>query len=64
MLLLRLIWERILLSLSYLEDKHTIMLALTSNEGAFDFQTRKLEGEDQLYKKVLEVSKGWNNSET
>ena len=45
------------------EDKHTIMLGLTSNEGAFDFQTRKLEGEDQLYKKVLEVSKGWNNSE-
>src|SRR5690606_6480605 len=28
------------------EGKHTILLALTSNEGAFDFQTRQTEGEE------------------
>ncbi len=44
------------------EDKHTIMLALTSNEGAFDFQTLEVEGKE-LYKKVLETSKTWKNSE-
>ena len=43
------------------EDKHTIMLALTSNEGAFDFQTNQSE-ENQLYKKVLETSKNWKNA--
>ncbi len=43
-------------------NKHTILLALTSNEGAFDFQTLKM-GEDELYKKVIETSKGWQNSE-
>jgi orotidine-5'-phosphate decarboxylase len=44
------------------EDKHTIMLALTSNEGAFDFQTQQIEGKE-LYKKVLETSKNWKNSQ-
>ncbi len=44
------------------ENKHTILLALTSNEGAFDFQTLRTNGED-LYKKVIETSKGWNNAE-
>lgn len=44
------------------EDKHTIMLALTSNEGAFDFQTLNVNGEE-LYKRVLETSKSWKNSE-
>ena len=44
------------------KDKHTIMLALTSNEGAFDFQTKKVEGQE-LYKQVLETSKKWKNSE-
>ncbi|WP_062059812.1 orotidine-5'-phosphate decarboxylase [Aquimarina longa] len=43
-------------------DKHTILLALTSNQGAFDFQTKNLE-EKELYKKVLEVSKSYKNSE-
>ncbi|MBD0724579.1 orotidine-5'-phosphate decarboxylase [Flavobacterium sp. L1I52] len=43
------------------EDKHTIMLALTSNEGAFDFQTLNVDGEE-LYKRVLETSKSWKNS--
>jgi orotidine-5'-phosphate decarboxylase len=44
------------------ENKHTIMLALTSNEGAFDFQTLKVDG-TELYKQVLETSKSWTNSE-
>lgn len=43
------------------EDKHTILLALTSNEGAFDFQTLETDG-NSLYKKVLETSKTWRNS--
>jgi orotidine-5'-phosphate decarboxylase len=48
------------------ENKHTIMLALTSNEGAFDFQTLKVpevSGGRELYKQVLETSKTWKNSE-
>jgi len=44
------------------KDKHTIMLALTSNAGAFDFQTKKVEGQE-LYQQVIETSKGWENSE-
>ncbi|WP_366183939.1 orotidine-5'-phosphate decarboxylase [Flavobacterium ovatum] len=44
------------------ENKHTIMLALTSNEGAFDFQTLNVGGKE-LYKHVLETSKTWNNSQ-
>ena len=43
------------------ENKHTILLALTSNEGAFDFQTKKIEGKE-VYKTVLETSKSWENS--
>ena len=43
------------------EDKHTILLALTSNEGAFDFQTHMLYGEE-FYKKVIATSKSWKNS--
>lgn len=43
------------------KDKHTIMLALTSNEGAFDFQTKNVDGKE-LYKVVLETSKSWKNS--
>lgn len=54
------------------ENKHTIMLALTSNEGAFDFQTLNVDGTrgeaersgaKELYKQVLETSKNWKNSE-
>ena len=44
------------------KDKHTILLALTSNKGAFDFQTKKVEGKE-LYKQVLEISKTYENSE-
>src|SRR5690554_890833 len=43
-------------------NKHTILLALTSNEGAFDFQTKNVE-EKALYQTVLETSKKWKNSE-
>lgn len=45
------------------ENKHTIMLALTSNEGAFDFQTLNTNNGQELYKTVLETSKNWKNSE-
>ncbi|MFL9837560.1 orotidine-5'-phosphate decarboxylase [Flavobacterium sp. ST-75] len=44
------------------KNKFTIMLALTSNAGAFDFQTKTVEAEE-LYKTVLKTSKGWENSE-
>ena len=44
------------------KDKHTIMLALTSNEGAFDFQTKTIN-QKEVYKHVLETSKNWKNSE-
>ena len=44
------------------ENKHTILLALTSNEGAYDFQTLNV-GVAELYKQVLEASKIWKNSQ-
>ncbi|SFU33210.1 orotidine-5'-phosphate decarboxylase [Pustulibacterium marinum] len=44
------------------ETKHTILLALTSNQGAFDYQTKVFEGKE-LYKHVLETSKTYANSE-
>ncbi|QLE00398.1 orotidine-5'-phosphate decarboxylase [Galbibacter sp. BG1] len=43
------------------KDKHTILLALTSNQGAFDYQTLEV-GTTPLYKKVLETSKTYKNS--
>jgi len=44
------------------KEKHTILLALTSNKGAFDFQTQKIDNKE-VYKTVLETSKSWENSE-
>ena len=44
------------------KDKHTILLALTSNEGASDFQTKSLHGKE-LYKQVLSISRTWSNSQ-
>ncbi|MCL6265188.1 orotidine-5'-phosphate decarboxylase [Flagellimonas myxillae] len=44
------------------KDKHTILLALTSNQGAFDFQTKDLDGQE-LYKQVLETSQSYEGSE-
>lgn len=43
------------------QNKHTILLALTSNEGAFDFQTKSIDGKE-VYKTVIETSKNWKNS--
>ncbi|WP_324721806.1 orotidine-5'-phosphate decarboxylase [Salinimicrobium sp. HB62] len=43
-------------------NKHTILLALTSNAGAYDFQTQQVDGEE-LYKKVIKISKTWNNGQ-
>lgn len=44
------------------DNKHTILLALTSNEGAYDFQTNKIDG-IELYKKVLKTSLSYKNAE-
>ena len=44
------------------ENKHAILLALTSNDGAFDFQTQNVDGKE-LYKVVLETSKTWKNAQ-
>lgn len=44
------------------KDKFTILLALTSNEGAYNFQTLQA-GKEELYKQVLQTSKAWANSQ-
>lgn len=44
------------------QDKYTILLALTSNQGAYDFQTQ-LINDRELYKKVLETSRLYENSD-
>ena len=44
------------------QNKHTILLALTSNEGTFDFQTLKT-GSEELYTQVIKKSREWENSE-
>ena len=44
------------------KEKHTILLALTSNKGAFDFQTQIIDNEE-LYKQVLKTSKSWEYSD-
>ncbi|OIQ17249.1 MAG: orotidine 5'-phosphate decarboxylase [Flavobacterium sp. MedPE-SWcel] len=44
------------------QNKFTILLALTSNVGAFDFQTQNTN-EGELYKTVLKTSQTWENSE-
>lgn len=44
------------------KDKFTILLALTSNEGAFDFQTIT-SNHKPIYQEVLEISKSWKNAE-
>lgn len=43
------------------ENKHVILLALTSNPGSEDFQTQET-GKQKLYQKVLETSRTWKNS--
>lgn len=41
--------------------KHTILLGLTSNDGAYDYQTRFL-GDQELYKEVINTSMKYNNA--
>ena len=46
------------------DGKWVILLALTSNKGAFDFQFSKVDGEEKhLFEKVLETSKKWGNEQ-
>lgn len=44
------------------DNKWVILLALTSNKGAFDLQFFQ-EGEQRLFEKVLEKSQDWGNKE-
>lgn len=44
------------------KNKHTILLALTSNAGAYDFQTKKIEGLE-LYKEVLRTASNYKGAE-
>ena len=44
------------------EDKFTILLGLTSNSGAFDFQTL-VSNDTPLYQSVFEISKTWKNAD-
>jgi len=44
------------------ENKWVILLALTSNQGANDFQLQQLE-QDQLFEKVLKTSKEWGTAD-
>lgn len=44
------------------KEKHTILLALTSNAGSKDFQTKKI-GNTYLYEEVIETSKSYTNAE-
>ena len=43
--------------------KWVILLALTSNKGAFDFQLTEDRGGTPLYQRVLETSKQWGSEE-
>lgn len=45
------------------KDKWVILLALTSNKGALDFQMVKDENGEELYKKVLKQSAQWGSPE-
>ncbi|KAF0197814.1 MAG: orotidine-5'-phosphate decarboxylase [Bacteroidetes bacterium] len=44
------------------EDKWVILLALTSNKGAFDFQLTEDSNGTPLYARVLETSMQWGNT--
>ena len=47
------------------ENKWVILLALTSNKGAFDFQfTENKEAEEKLFEKVLKTSQKWANEDS
>jgi orotidine-5'-phosphate decarboxylase len=44
------------------ENKFAILLALTSNQGAFDFQTKTIDGKP-LYQEVLKTASQYENSD-
>lgn len=44
------------------ENKWVILLALTSNKGAYDFQCKQI-GDNLLYAEVLKISQQWANDE-
>ncbi|MDP4666244.1 MAG: orotidine-5'-phosphate decarboxylase [Flavobacteriaceae bacterium] len=44
------------------DGKYAILLALTSNQGAYDFQTKSVDDE-ALFLKVIKTSKHWKNSD-
>ena len=44
------------------DKKYAILLALTSNPGAFDFQFTKSDGQ-KLYERVLRISQDWKGSQ-
>jgi orotidine-5'-phosphate decarboxylase len=43
------------------EGKWAVLLALTSNEGASDFEQLELKGGNQLYEQVMMTSSGWGS---
>ncbi|GAB4132852.1 MAG: orotidine-5'-phosphate decarboxylase [Bacteroidia bacterium] len=45
------------------QNKWVILLALTSNEGAFDFETLELNSGKKLYEEVLSKSRQWGSDE-
>jgi len=44
-------------------NKYVILLALTSNTGSADFQTKKLISGDFLFEEVLQESSQWQNAD-
>jgi len=45
------------------DNKWVILLALTSNQGAFDFQTQLLQNGNTLYEQVISTATEWGTSE-
>ncbi len=45
------------------KDKWAILLALTSNKGADDFELQKLESGEYVFEKVLSTSKKWGSEQ-
>lgn len=43
------------------EGKWAVLLALTSNEGSKDFQQLEMQGEEQLYEKVITTTAKWGS---
>ena len=44
------------------ENRYAVLLTLTSNPGAYDFQFTESYGQ-KLYERILKISQDWNNSE-